>query len=118
MRRWKLRSFLALVLAIELVALWYRVPPRVSWESARFIETGMTRAGVEYILGRPHAESRTPNLAGAPWVAHWRSDAAWVNVTFDATDRVERVQIENLRYREGFSDLLDRLARPWRRWFP
>jgi hypothetical protein len=79
------------------IALWYRLPPRVSWQNARLIEPGMTRATVERILGRPDAESRNPNPGTAPWVARWRSSAAWVNVSFDAADRVERVQVEILR---------------------
>ena len=116
-KRWKLRCFLALVLAIELFAVWYRLPPRVSWENAWTIQKGMTRAEVVSILGPPAAESFTPNTAPATSsVAHWRSNAAWVNVAFNATDRVEWVQITNLQAGSDVFDLFKSLARLWRRW--
>jgi hypothetical protein len=112
MRRWKLRSLLAFVLAIEGFVLWDRVPPRVSWENVRLIKSGMARAKIERILGGPNAESRNLNRGVASsYVAHWHSKAAWVNVFTGAALAFKRLGFKTVVRRKATRPIAARSER-------
>ena len=124
------------LVAAGAVALWPRPSESLlSAENYRSIGYRMSRAEVEAILGPPGDRRTGPTtLAGdqvstTAWVEHpgqeqrlsvWKDDTATIYVCYSSSgdvsdkwrDRMERLE------QNPFADLLWRVKRQWRRWFP
>ncbi len=145
MRRRKLLpgALAVLVLAgVATFALWPS-PHRVTRENCGRVREGMTRAEVEAVLGPPGDYRTGPvNFDGGlvfdggfvplkvtpitmPWEsdvddARWAGDSAYLAVRFDSAGRVRGCYLvrTSKAAQSPLADLLWRLGRQWRRWFP
>jgi hypothetical protein len=129
---------LAVVVAAGVVVLWPR-QDRITQKNFALIHVGMTRADVEAILGPPGDYTTGPLTVGggltiSPWRVNatrlypkengspydWLTDTGWYTVTFDDSDKVEGRDFESgTKAKQGTVDnLLWRVERQWRRWFP
>ncbi len=136
MRRRKLLWTLAALTPIAAAAfLLLRPPPpsRVTLVSFLSIQNGMSRAEVEAILGPPGDYSTGPIEIGSYWLTlgnyeeksadgvtwSWETDAAHIDVRAGA-DGVRGKQFwDYSKPKQGpLDNVLWRLKRLWRRWFP
>jgi hypothetical protein len=126
---------MAVVGAAGAVALWSRAD-RITRENFARLNTGMSRAEVEAILGPPGdyttsppgdmgeeivrdtetGERDAPGVDGLLWIA----DAGIIEVTFDRAGQACRTVFAPLApaKQSRIDNLLWRARRQWRRWFP
>jgi hypothetical protein len=137
---------LAVVVAVGVVVLWPTQPNRITQENCDRIKKGMSRAEVETILGPPgdHATAPLgdPDPSGvflSSWrpynrslvdrvydlfveheIIQWRGDAGIIAVEFTHSGHVVWAGIWPVKRAEQtpIGNLLWRLKRQWRRWFP
>jgi len=126
------------VVAAGVAVLWPR-QDRITQENFALIHVGMSRANVVAILGPPGDYTTGPTIFGihrlSPWNVNatrldpnelngspydWLTDTGWYTVTFDDSDKVEGRGFESgTKAKQGTVDnLLWRVERQWRRWFP
>jgi hypothetical protein len=127
---------LAVLVAVGAFVLWPR-QGRFTRENCGRVREGMTRAEVEALLGPPGDYRTGPvDFDGGlvpvrvapitmPWEsadndARWAGDSAYMAVRFDSAGRVYTWYCvpTSKAAQSPLGDLLWRLQRQWRRWFP
>ena len=137
---------LAVVVAVGVVGLWPRAD-RITRENSNRIREGMCRAEVEAILGPPgdyrtalgETEGVTPQAGATVWRSDddgidrnptwrqgeragvWLGDTILVLCILDDSDHVKGILVlprRTTQKQTAFENLLWRLKRKWRRWFP
>jgi hypothetical protein len=138
---------LAVAVTAGVVVVW-PPPSRITRENFDRIVRGMSRAEVEAVLGPPEDDRtgrgenvmpdgramRDPDpydlfapwqalstfsIAGGGQRACWSSDSLFIEVYADATGQLRNAYAVDRRKTQGaFDNLLWRIQRLWRRWFP
>jgi hypothetical protein len=136
---------LAVVVAAGVVVLWPQPSSRITRENFERIKEGMSREEVEAILGPPCDFSTGPlvrvraNRPPNPFSVEnfdpitvigsgdnreellvWKIDRQLISINFGPSGRVEDLWMHDVARvnQTAFENLLWRLKRQWRRWFP
>jgi hypothetical protein len=131
---WVVAGLVVLLLAVGVFVAWPR-PNRITQENFDRIQQGMSRAEVEAILGPP-GDYRTlpqefepwaltsvafqPSSKASFWHANTMSISMSISIEFDESGRAQgrSASTSQTIVNGPFDNLLWRVKRQWRRWFP